>query len=481
MLEELKPHEVFRWFEEISRIPHCSYKEEKLSSFLVEFAKERKLEWYQDEKKNVIIKKRASKGKEKAPAVILQGHMDMVCEKLADSNHNFDTDPLELAIEEDWLRANNTTLGGDDGIAVSYMLAILDSGEIQHGPLECLFTTSEEMGMEGAFAVTKEHLEGKYLFNIDGEVEGDLLVGCSGGIVITSTHPIEKEKVLGEAKSFRLKLQGLEGGHSGQEIHKSRGNSIKCIGRILYSEVENLRILSLKGGSKHNAIPTNSEAEFLLLGENTEEVLEKIHQKAEEIRKEYSVSDPNFEITIEESTVKKETSWSLETAQEVLKYILAIDDGVIYMDPTFHDLVQTSISSGILSSDGEVKIVTLLRSSVKSKESEIIDRIKVIAEAFHFTVSDDGGYPAWEYDPDSKLRPIAEKMYQRMFNRDPKVKTIHCGLECGILKRVLTDTDMITYGPDMKDIHTVKERLSISSTERMWEFTLALLDKLSRE
>lgn len=474
MLENYEPKDVLYWFEQLTKIPRCSKHEEKVSQFLLDFAKQRNLEAKRDDLYNVIIKKPATKGLENGPTIILQGHMDMVCEKIEGSNHDFSKDPLSLKVEDGFLKADGTTLGADDGIAVAYVLAILDSDEIEHSNIEALFTTQEELAMDGAFAVKKEDLEGKYLFNIDGEVENDLLVGCAGAVTITSEREITFKKPSYQ-KAYNISISGLTGGHSGQEIEKFRLNSIKAISRLLHG-IDGVEISFIDGGSKHNAIPTSSSATFLA----DDKAIESIKENIKEITFEHRTTDPNLKIKIEENNENIDKVWDDKSQSDILNALFAIPDGVLYMDYAFPGLVQTSISNGILRQDGsKLSLVALLRSSVLSSRNEMQKSYETIMKAFNFKVSDDGGYPAWEYDPDSKLRNIAIDVYKDIFKREPNVHTIHCGLECGILKKSLTETDMITFGPQMYDIHTPKERIEIKSVERVYEYTKKLLYKLS--
>lgn len=474
MLQQLEPRAVFHWFEELTKIPRCSYHEEKVAEFIRAFAEERGLWVHVDGEHNVIVKKEATSGREHAPAVILQGHLDMVCEKVPGCAHDFSKDPIPLVVEDGWVKTKGTTLGADDGIAVAYILAILDAKDIVHGPIEALFTTAEEMSMEGAAAVTSEHLSGRYLLNIDGEVEGDLLVGCSSGFPMEASRTVQWiDAPQGMWK--KLRIEHLVGGHSGQEIHRSRANAIKLLARLLKVAGEG-SIAALSGGNKHNAIPVEAEAVFRTTGEGWA----RLEKRAEVIRKEHAVSDPELSITLSDIP-DPQRCLSREDAQATVNFLIAIPDGVQYMDPSFSDLVQTSLSNGILRlEDDRVHLVTLLRSSQKSAEEEIYERFRTIGEVFGFDVTDEGGSPSWEYDPHSALLAVAKEVYTAQYGEAPRVKTIHCSLECGILKLALPETDMITFGPDMLDIHTPRERLDIKSTERVFTFTCALLDALSK-
>ena len=472
MLENFEPKDVFYWFEELSKIPRCSRQEKKVSDFLVDFAKKRNLEVYQDHENNVIIKKPATPGYESKSAIILQGHMDMVCVKVKGSSHNFCEDPLKLQAKDGWISAEGTTLGGDDGIAVAYALAFLD-GNYPHPALEVLITTQEELGMEGALAVTGENLSGKYLFNIDGEVENELLVGCAGGITITSVKELETvESSLKTA--YRIEIEELTGGHSGQEIHKSRANSIKIAAQLLDEISGKVELISLSGGSKHNAVPTTAIIE--LYADN--EAIEELKKKAEELKKNYRISDPDM-IIVFTSIDSEEKVWTADTLKKVVETLVAIPDGVCYMDPVLDGLVETSLSNGVLEQkDDKLYLTTLLRSSNKAREIEVKRRFELIVTSNGFEMSDNGGYPGWKYDPGSELRVKTIEVYKKQFGKEPIVKAMHFGLECGILKIPLPNTDMITFGPDMQAIHTVNERLNIESVGRIWEFLKTLVISL---
>ena len=472
MLENFEPKDVFYWFEELSKIPRCSRQEKKVSDFLVDFAKKRNLEVYQDHENNVIIKKPATPGYESKSAIILQGHMDMVCVKVKGSSHNFCKDPLKLEVKDGWISAEGTTLGGDDGIAVAYALAFLD-GNYPHPALEVLITTQEELGMEGALAVTGENLSGKYLFNIDGEVENELIVGCAGGVTITSVKELDTVKPALK-KAYRIEIEELTGGHSGQEIHKSRANSIKIAAQLLDRVSGKVELISLSGGSKHNAVPTTAVIE--LFADN--EAIEELKKKAEELKKNYRISDPDM-IIVFTSIDSEEKVWTADTLKEVVGTLVAVPDGVCYMDPVLDGLVETSLSNGVLEQkDDKLYLTTLLRSSNKAREIEVKRRFELIVTSNGFEMSDNGGYPGWKYDPYSELRVKTIEVYKKQFGKEPIVKAMHFGLECGILKIPLPNTDMITFGPDMQAIHTVNERLNIESVGRIWEFLKTLVISL---
>lgn len=473
MLEGIEPEDVLHWFEEISNIPRGSKNEKEISEYMLNFAKKRDLYAKRDEVYNVIIKKPATKGLEDGPTIILQGHMDMVCVKTEDSKHDFLKDPLKLKIKDGWLSADNTTLGADNGIAVAYCLAILDS-DIPHSNLEILLTTMEELGMGGASKVKGEDLEGKYLINMDGELEGDLFVGCAGAYTMTSTKELEfKEPTLKDL--YTMHIYGLKGGHSGMQIENFRGNSIKFFAR-LFHDVEGVEIAHVKAGYKRNAIPSYGKVYFYA----SPDAVNEIEKRAKTLVFEHRNTDPLAKIDIERSEEVFEKVWTDECQKDILNCLMAVPEQVIYMDPEFKGRVQTSISNGVLKQeDSTISLVALLRSTVTSSLYEYRKTYEIIVNAFGFTLTDDGGYPVWEHDENSKLKNIAIDVYKKIYYADPKIHTIHCGLECGILKKHLPNVDMISFGPTMHDVHTPKERVDISSVNRVWKFLKELVTTLS--
>ncbi|TCU79314.1 dipeptidase D [Tissierella praeacuta] len=474
-LENIEPKEVFYWFHQLNQIPRCSGNEKEASDYLVNFAKERNLEVYQDEIYNVIIKKPASKGYEDSDPVIIQGHMDMVCIKGKDSNHDFTKDPIEMIVEGDIMRANNTTLGGDDGIAVAYGLAILDSKDIKHPPLEVLITTNEETGMDGVHALSNEHLSGKTLLNIDSEEEGVFLVSCAGGANKITKFRLEKEKQNGSG--LEIKISGLKGGHSGMEIIKQRANAIKLLGRILVkcNYKTNIRLAKIQGGTKHNAIP--SDAKAVILAEDIDRVRKIVEDLTKDFKEEYSVEERGLNIDLKE--VKVEEIYSKELSDNLIDYIMMVPDGVQYMSKDIEGLVQTSLNNAIIEEkNNNVEITASVRSASSSSLREILNKLSVIAKRTGGKSEEKGAYPAWQFDKNSKIREKAVRVYEELFNKKAEVSAIHAGLECGLLKEILPDTDMISFGPNLYDVHTEKEHLSISSVQRVWEFLIKLLEDL---
>jgi len=475
--ESLEPKNVFKWFYEISQIPRGSGNEKAISDFLVDFAKKRGLEVWQDKAMNVIIKKAATKGFENSKPVILQGHMDMVPEKTSDSKHDFTKDPIKWRIKGDMLYATDTTLGGDDGIAVAYCLAILDSSDIAHPPLEVLITTEEETGMGGAMAVTGEHLTGTRFLNIDSEEEGYFLVSCAGGANVNVTFDIEREELKGEL--VKISVAGLLGGHSGMEIIKQRANAIKMIARTLFAikETEEFNIVEIAGGTKHNAIP--KEAYAIIACKNANAVMKIAGEMTDRLVKEYHTADPNMRINVEKaSSAKKEMFTSCLTSR-LIDFMVMVPDAVQYMNMEIKGMCQASLNNGILEEeDGKMKFTISVRSGVKSMLDEVVAKLNLCAKYTKGHFEKKGEYPAWEYEENSPVRDIAVETYKKVTGKDAVVTVIHAGLECGLLKKTLPQIDAISFGPNLFDVHTPDEHMEIKSVERVWYFLLKYLEAL---
>lgn len=475
-LENLQPKNVFRYFQEICRIPHGSYHTKQISDYLVNFAKEHGFEHYQDADDNVIIIKEASCGYENAEPVILQGHMDMVCEKEADREIDFEKDGLELYVDGDFLKARGTTLGGDDGIAVAYALAILDDDTLMHPRLEVVITSDEEVGLLGAKSIDVSMLKGHILLNIDSDVEGHFLTSCAGGLSALVKIPVARQEITGRKLSFRL--HGLSGGHSGSEIDKEHANAIIEMGRILKYIEQNMPfgLLSLEGGLKDNAIPREAVSAVVIASEEEERFRQCMEEITSVLKKEYLVSEPELSVSIEteeESTYQALTASSM---QKVLFYLRNVPNGVMHMSLNMKGLVETSLNAGILKLDQEMlSVSTSVRSSVGSRKAELADRLTYLTEFLGGEIEINGDYPAWEYQADSRVRDQVAAVYRELFGKEPVFEAIHAGLECGMFAGKIEQMDAVSFGPDNFDIHTPKERLSISSTERVYRFLTELL------
>lgn len=472
----LNPERVFYWFQEISKIPRESGNEKGISDFLVEFAKERGLENFQDEAYNVIIKKPGTTGYEKSKGVIIQGHIDMVCVKEEGSPHNFEKDPIELVVDGEFLKAKDTSLGADDGIAIAYGLAILEADNISHPPIDLLATTNEETGMDGAAALKSDHLSGEILLNIDSEVEGEFLVSCAGGANLFVNFHMEKEIV--KDKALEIEVLGLKSGHSGMEIIKQRGNAIKILGRVL-SELKRkyvYRLADIKGGTKHNVIPQKAKA--IITSCHIEEIKEIIKEMEEKIKAEYAKEEPNLKINIAHVENLKE-EFTEETGDKVIDFLMIVPDGVQYMSKDIEGLVQTSLNNAVIEVlDNSISLNISIRSSMKSSLYEIIGKIESLGKILDAKVEKTNEYPAWEFERESKVRDIAVKVYKDLTGEEPKINAIHAGLECGLLKEILPDVDMISFGPNLHDVHSTGERVEIKSVENVWNFLVKLLENL---
>lgn len=475
-LENLNPERVFFYFEEICNIPHGSYNIDRISDYLVSFAKEHDLKYIQDSAKNVIIYKDASKGYEDKEAVIIQGHMDMVAVQTKDSHIDMTNEGLELLHDEDYVWADKTTLGADDGIAVAYALAILESDSLKHPKLEVVITTNEEVGMDGALALDASLLEGKMVLNIDSEEEGILTVGCAGGIKLESSYKVTREQFSG--KAYCIKVSGLNGGHSGTMIHLQRANANVIIGRIL-NEIwaqNDIRIVSLCGGEKGNAIPNSSE---VVIVTESNEICDVIEQFSKIIRDEYKANDSGIKIECVKLDKCDSDALTKIDSRKCIDIIIAPPDGVIGYSNEISSLVETSLNMGVMRlSQDELYTLYELRSCKKSKMNELKNKLEIILESIGAVTTISSAYPEWEYKSDSKLLVKMKNVYHSLYGKDPEVNIIHAGLECGILSEKIDGFDGVSFGPDILDIHTPMEKLDIKSTERVWQFVIKILEEL---
>lgn len=479
VLSGLKPEKVFYYFEELCKIPHGSYHTKQISDYLVQFAKERNLECSQDDSNNVVIRKAASAGYEDAPVVILQGHCDMVCEKTADSTHDFEKDGLDLMIEGDYVTANGTTLGGDDGIAVAYALAILDDDTLKHPALEVVITTDEEVGLLGAKALDCSQLKGKYLINMDSEEEGYLWVSCAGGLSAITTIPVRYQEVSGE--KYELVISGLNGGHSGAEIDKNRANSNKLIGQALFTLEQDITfcLTALEGGTKDNAITRLSKAVFVADKEAEEAIFAAAEKLQNDWRTEYTGTDEGITVTVKKIGETTEKALEQVSQEKIIFFLVQVPYGIQKMSGSIEGLVETSINPGILMmNEEECKIVSSVRSSIDSAKDALTAKVCYLSEFLGGDCVTEGDYPAWEYRKESRLRDIMVDSYKELFGDGPEVKAIHAGLECGLFYEKIEGLDAVSFGPTMKDIHTTEEVLSISSTARMWDYLVKVLENI---
>ncbi len=481
VLQDLQPKEVFRYFEEICGIPHGSGNTAAISEYCVRFAEEHQLAYIQDGLGNVIIKKPAGKGYEHTAPVILQGHMDMVCEKNFDYDGKFDfaKDGLKLAVMDDYVYAKGTTLGADDGIAVAYCLAILADDSLLHPPLEVVLTVDEEVGMLGITNLDASLLEGKRMINIDNENEGELLFCSAGGMCAKCSIPVRYVNKRGS--KYTIVLCGLAGGHSGTEIDKYRGNANLLMGRLLHFIGKNIKfdLIYLKGGLQDNAIPREAKAEILVHEKDAYQFEELISQFEQTIQKEYRLIEKNITIYCEDKGISEEPVLTPKTKERVVFLLMTIPDGVQKMSAETDSLVQTSSNAGIMRLKENCFVIQCnVRSSVSSEKYALGDKLKYLTETIGGTYCVEGDFPAWEYSPKSELRDIMFKTFQQTFGRNPILAGIHAGLECGNMYAKIKDIDIVSMGPEIQSIHTPKEKLSISSTERTWNYLLAVLENL---
>jgi dipeptidase D len=481
VLKNLQPVEVFKYFEKLSQIPRGSGNEKEVSDYLVSFAKENNLEYVQDAALNVVIRKNASKGYENSPAVVLQGHMDMVNEKNSDVEHDFTKDPLKLKIIDDRVYADGTTLGADNGIAVAMGLAILASDEYQHPAIELLVTTSEETGMDGAMALDPKNIDGRTLINIDSEEEGTILVSCAGGVTAKVSIPIKLESVNENLVPYSIKIRGLKGGHSGMEIDKERGNSNKLMGRVLMNILNetDMRLSSLNGGSKHNAIPRETEAIILVKKEDSSLVQNKISECEEIFKNELRTQDPDIRIEFEVLKTLPSQMFLKESTENAVKYLYLIINGVTSMSMDIKGLVESSLNLGVINTyNDRVEFISSIRSSVRSLKNELYNRLVATAKINGGNVSSESDYPEWAYNPESKIRTIFESVFEKMYGKKPHISAIHAGLECGLFSEKFGELDAISFGPNLYDVHTPNESMSISSVQRTWEYLLEILKNI---
>lgn len=477
--ENIYPERVFYYFGELAKIPHGSRNTKEISDYLVQFANDHELFSIQDKMNNVIIIKEASSGYENAAPVIIQGHMDMVCEKENGCTIDFTKDGLDLYIDGDFLKARGTTLGGDDGIAVAYALALLEASDIPHPRLEVIVTVDEEIGMLGAAEIDLSMLKGRTMLNIDSDEEGIFICGCAGGMSVHTCIPVTRTRQSGT--KFTITVNGLSGGHSGVEIDKEHGNADIIMGRVLkciFNETP-FGILSLEGGMKDNAIPRECTAEILLSDDKKEAVNEIVKQMDTILKKELVSSDSGVTVSCTPDGSTEGDALDFSSVNRVIYYLRTVPNGILHMSQQMNGQVETSLNLGIMKlTEDALTTVTSVRSSVSTRKAEVYDKVAAIVEMLGGTAEATGDYPAWEYKQDSALRPTVEKVYEKLFHKKPVFETIHAGLECGLISEKIEDLDCVSFGPANYDIHTPKERLSISSTGRIWDFLTEFLREM---
>ena len=473
VLDQLEPQGVFRFFEALCGIPHGSGNTRAVSDWCVEFARTRGLEIHQDALNNVVLIQEASPGYEAAPPVILQGHLDMVCEQTPDCAKDMAQEGLDLAVEGDLIFAKGTTLGGDDGIAVAMALAVLDDDSLAHPRLEVVLTVDEEVGMPGAVGLDVSPLRGRRLLNIDSEEEGAFTVGCAGGSVTVGTLPVRRERWHGTP--LRLTVGGLTGGHSGMEIHRGRANATQLLGRAFHrlGQGTELRLCTVSGGNKDNAIPREGTA--ALLAADATAVRTAAAELEAALRREYRVAEPELFLRVEDGDSAL-LPMDAPSTDRVVWLLQCAPSGVQEMSAELPGLVQTSLNLGILTcGEDALRAVWCVRSNLASQKTMLQDRLRCLLAALGGHAVVESEYPAWEYRPDSPLRALMTEVFRAQYGREPSVSATHGGLECGILAEKLPGLDCVSFGPDLTDIHTPRERMSISSVQRVWAFLLEVL------
>lgn len=476
VLENLEPKPVFGYFEDICAIPHGSGNMEKISQYCVDFAREHGLEYFRDDMKNVIIIKEATPGYEDVDPLILQGHLDMVCEKRPDKEKDFLTEGLDLCTDGKIIWADGTTLGGDDGIAVAYGLALLAAEDLPHPRLEVVFTVDEETGLYGAKAIDLSMLKGKKLINLDSEEEGYFLTSCAGGLNLICHIPMETEEKTGVV--YELKVTGLLGGHSGGEIDKGRANANVVLGRVLKAVNEEIcaELVSMEGGAKDNAIPRLASAALLVKEEDCN-TLEKLVQREEAVLKnELHAGDPDIRLELTKKAPKAMSVLNEASRVKAIHALNNLPNGIQAYSMDILGLVETSLNMGIMSMDGkELMLSFAVRSSVESAKYYLTERTVMFVETLGGTAEIKGDYPGWAYRADSDLRETFLRVYERMYGKKPVIQAIHAGLECGLFTKKIEHLDCISIGPNMHDVHTYEETLEVASVQRIWEFLLAVL------
>ncbi|MBI4547330.1 MAG: aminoacyl-histidine dipeptidase [Ignavibacteriae bacterium] len=481
-IEGLQPALVWKYFAEIARIPRCSKHEKAIGEYVIDTAKQLGLVAKQDSYGSIVVKKSASPGYDHVRSVCLQGHLDMVCEKNKEKEHDFSKDPIEIVRKGDVLMANGTTLGADNGIAVATNLAIMEDKSIEHGPLEFLFTVDEETGLTGASNLSSDFLESRTLLNLDSEEEGALYVGCSGGRDTIGTWRVEFENAPTNTVATKLIVRGLRGGHSGLEIDKGRGNAIKILNRVLIQlSALGSQLSIIEGGNKRNAIPRECEALLFIPNKKLSEAKSSVATSHTTIKLEFATVDPDLSITLEEVQGSKKGKVMKKKQQDtIIKTILALPHGVLKTSADIPGLVETSTNVAVINTTKKaVVLATSQRSSVASELDEAVQSVSSIFGLGGATVENSDGYPGWKPNLDSKILRIAKETYKSLFGKEPAIKAIHAGLECGIIGEKIPGMDMVSFGPTLEGVHSPDEKIYIDTVGRFWRFLLAILNNVN--
>ena len=474
---------VFDYFSEISKIPRCSGSEQGISNYLTNEAKRLGLEVIQDETLNVIIKKPATQGYESSTGVIIQGHMDMVCEKNKDTEHDFSKDPIKLRVDGDYLYATDTTLGADNGIAMAMGLALLASDDIPHPTLEVVFTVNEEVSMIGAMKLDGNLFNGRYIINVDSEEEGKVTVSCAGGVTAIVTIDKDYKEIDSSKVAYNIDIKGLQGGHSGMEIDKQRANSNVLMGRVLNELYSNASIpfdlVAISGGLKNNAIPREAECVIIIDSQDEEKLQKEINKMLEVFKNEYKTSDPDVNLECYKSDKSYDKALSDEVKEKIISIINLMPRGIQTMSMDIKGLVESSTNLGVLvTNDNDIKFEFATRSSVKSLKDDINNRMELLCRKLDVKLDLEDDYPEWEYVKNSKLEKICAETYEELTGKKPEIVAIHAGLECGLLLDAIKGAEAVSIGPNLYDVHTPNEHLDIPSTERTWDYLVAVLKNI---
>jgi dipeptidase D len=475
---QTKTEEILNWFEQINQIPRCSKNEQAICNWLINWAQDNDFAFVTDSVQNLLIKVPASPGYENAPIVVLQGHLDMVCEKTPDSDHDFNTDPIKLIYDGEWVTADKTTLGADNGIAIAIAMAIALDKDLSHPPLELLFTVDEETGLVGANAIDPGFFEGRILINIDSEEEGHLTIGCAGGFNTQITVPIESRDIPTDFQVITIKGSGMTGGHSGVDINAGKANAIKILNQALYdltTQVD-MRLVDITGGSAHNAIPRDAQATICVPKNEIEKVRALIEAAEIRLKSEYQNTDPDLSIKLEQTQGDFEKSMGREKTAQIIDFIMVLPHGVAAMFTDMKDVVETSNNlANICIEGGKLKVLTTQRSSRLSRLEALTYRIEACARLVGGEAHSENLYPSWQPNNDSPLLAKSVEIYERLFGQKPVVEVMHAGLECGIIGDKIAGMDMISIGPTLKYPHSPDEKLHIGSVEKIWVFLRELL------
>lgn len=478
-LAELKPNLIWKYFIEILEIPRPSKKEEKIMQYLLDFGKKHELKTHQDKIGNIIIKKPATPGRENSKTVVLQSHMDMVCEKNNDKVHDFEKDPIIAYIDGEWIKAEGTTLGADDGIGIAAQLAILASNEISHGSIECLFTTDEETGLTGAHNLDPQILEGEILLNLDSEDEGQLFIGCAGGKDTSIELSFEKEETPNDYNFFKIVVNGLKGGHSGDEINKGLGNANKILNRLLWMSSDfDLKLSHFDGGNLRNAIAREAFAIVGIPNSKTQGFTKHVQNYFKKVKPEFKITDAGLNIEMEQ-TEAPAFVLDQDTQHKLLNSLYACPHGVIAYSAEITDFVETSTNlAAVKTLDEHIKITTSQRSSVESAKEDVGNMVRAAFELTGAKIYHSDGYPGWTPNPNSEIVKITASSYRKLFNEEPEVLAIHAGLECGLIGAIYPEMDMISFGPTIKGAHSPDERIHIGTTLKFWDLLIDVLAKV---